>query len=347
MKYILVFCAALALSLTLMRPEPEFYNAQRSARLAQQIDYTLLYGRARAAWVHEELEATKVPKPIHLGQILIANIYSGGREYQEDPESEYNYISAGEYAPDAHKKVWRGMLAKNPQLAYSAIDLFAGSVIESLNRKMLHSRDSILDAYKDLTYKTEQKTRTTSYVPVDRGNGDIDYIYSNTSVTLNEYMHYTEEGVNRVVIDGYNVHTYYNLKAFRDSLAQFKPALFWKRQLQLLNRYQQLTDKLLALDDLTLERLIYTTGKEQTDGFFAASDMHEFMVKNGFLSSFPSELYKNDDYTSYYKEHFPLDLILLTYRSNIDFPEWTYRRFLTEARKVAFKLKPILEKAAR
>jgi hypothetical protein len=142
-----------------------------------------------------------------------------------------------------------------------------------------------------------------------------------------------------------------------NSFNLFTTEKYWKQQKIIICKYESLVDSLLSLDDATLKGFLNSLGKEQ-DGFTLAEESYsgydanppanklkEWLHKKGLIGKIPenSQNYNNPfNDGGWYYEMYPVDLLLLTYRVGIDFPEWNNRRFLEETKKLITKIKELI-----
>jgi hypothetical protein len=317
----------------ILTPDP-LYTSGRIVKLSDLAAERLNYD-----WQTWEGEVRGCPPTLSLGSLLVMNIYTG------EPGPDEDYIIAGMYTPESHKKGWRTMLAKNPQLAYESLKLFGGMFIQRLNRKMLNQRDSLRAEYQEMYDRGEDVSTTWSYYKYYFDpSGELKSEYVSDGFEQTRVVRYTQRGKRETEFMASTVISYVDAQSALDSLNRFTTGLFWKRQLALLNRYDNLAQQLLKQDDRMLSTFFISLGKEQEYGHFRAWELQEFLVKHGFISNFP---YKSEDYSEYYITGFPVDFLLLTYRVNKDYPEWTYRKFLTETRKFIAAVRPYLEAETR
>ena len=138
-------------------------------------------------------------------------------------------------------------------------------------------------------------------------------------------------------------------KAVQDSLQLFTTEKYWERQYEIFSKYEDLTNELLKLDNSTLMIFIDRIGKEQYPCCGkgpAATEVHAWLFFKKLIGKMPYNLYNyNDDpFTEggWYYEKYPVDLLLLCYRMQKDFPQWYPNRFLNEVQKFTIEVKKIL-----
>lgn len=101
-----------------------------------------------------------------------------------------------------------------------------------------------------------------------------------------------------------------------------------------MKNYDKLIDELLKLDELTLDKFITSVSKDpscfysESEKPVEAIELKEWLGKKAFIQ--PEDL-SNTGLTHF--GNFPVDLILLTNRISSNYPKWTNRKFLQEAKK--------------
>jgi hypothetical protein len=129
-------------------------------------------------------------------------------------------------------------------------------------------------------------------------------------------------------------------QAVRDSLNLFNIEDYWKRQIDIFEKYQELVEELLKLDNSLLLMFLERIGKEQypcCGQGQPASEVHAWLFYKKLIGKMPFNYYnyRDDPFTGggWFYEKYPLDLLLLTYRVQKEYPQWHARRFLTEVQK--------------
>ena len=331
MKRILIFSliAPALMSLVTTVSMQHFFSNERAEKLADK----LADRSAQSSWSFSYYNTNLDPTPteMHLGELLLVNIYSG----ESDGE---DWISGGMYTPKAHNK-WKKLLAENPKLAYQAIDLFGRQIIRQINEK--HQKDiaEVISQITPLIGKEQSNSYRIYSREIKKENGEIEKVYLPQGLQITSTTYFMATGKTRTEETENEIKKYVNIQHKIDSLKSFTPKDFWQKELILFERYVSLVDKLLALDDATLDKYLVSAAMENSYRGLQAYELHEFLVKNKFLETYP---HKRTDYFSYDLGHFPLDLILLTYRASREFPAWTPRKFLTEIKSVSNKVKPLM-----
>ena len=196
--------------------------------------------------------------------------------------------TAGSMTAESYKNGFRKTLAKNPELAFKAFDLYGENLIRSLKSdvKMVHNRKKGLPKHtKDCTGLNHKnwKTGNRSIIGCDRN---------------------------------------------RPYMPNFSADRFFKQEKELFNQYQRLIAYLLTLDDQSLEYFISSIGEKSRSESEqqGAYELKQLLIAKG--------LYKWKDQPNpnlYDYRQYPGDLLLLTYRVNLNYPEWTPRKFLEKA----------------
>lgn len=304
-----------------------FFTKERSDKFTEIISERTV----NASWTEYNLNIKPIPRPLHLGELLLVNIYSG----EDDGEG---WIGGGWYTPKAHGK-WKKLLADNPKLAHQAIDLFGRQIIVKINENHNEARKKVIAELTPHIGTEKSSSYRVYYLDIIKEDGTIEKEYFPSGIQILETTYYTAKGQTRIEREGTNINKYINLQHKIDSLSAFAPKQFWSQQLQLFNKYENLIDVLLALDDASLDKYLITAAMENSYRGMQAFELHEFLISKKFITNYPHLM---DDYSQYYLDVFPLDLILLTYRASREFPQWNARRFLTEAKAIAKKVKPLL-----
>jgi hypothetical protein len=134
-----------------------------------------------------------------------------------------------------------------------------------------------------------------------------------------------------------------------ESFKLFKIEKYWENQNIILNKYKSLIDNLLDLDDKTLSKFIKSIGKEQSSccDHPDASQIKAWLFKKQLIEKIPIKYYEPNTASGWnlggwYLAEYPVDLLFLTYRVGIDFPEWENRKFLKETRKIIIKIQELI-----
>jgi len=119
----------------------------------------------------------------------------------------------------------------------------------------------------------------------------------------------------------------------------FTTQKFWISQTTLIRRYHKLIDKLLKLSDQDLNYYVTINGSSNENSLLQNwLEENNLVVINQSYNKHPYNEYAND-YNSY-----PGDLLLLTKRIYEDYPEWTPRKFLIEAKKFSNEVLELIDK---
>jgi len=210
---------------------------------------------------------------LSLGNLLYSNLHTQIKEEQQ----------AGRATPTEYKNGWRKILAKNPKLAYAALNNYGPDVIKAFNQEFLkQTKKNQSDKLPTISVKTALKS-------------------------------------------------------------------YWQNQRQLLDKYQLLTQKLLNLPDSTLNNFVKEIAWEQEWFDFEnerlATKTQSWLLRNSLIEKLPNHNYEYGlrlHEQIWYFGLYPLDLLLLTARISHDYPEWTPRKFLTEALKFSQAAKRIM-----
>jgi hypothetical protein len=121
----------------------------------------------------------------------------------------------------------------------------------------------------------------------------------------------------------------------------FNTTAFWKVQKAHHQKYNRLIDELLLLDDKKLN--FFINSSEMYDDSLS----YDFSVwlhdKKLLDQSYKHLYYPNNPEKPNNCYMYPGDLILLTKRISIDYPEWTPRKFLTECKRFNSKILNTIE----
>jgi hypothetical protein len=206
-------------------------------------------------------------RPIHLYNFLSGNIHI--HSPASDPEDNWEWSKEGIRYPE-YKKIWRDVVAKNPDLLFSAWDVFGEDAILALNSK------------------------------------------------LNYYSKNNIEGYEQYYNNGFNTID------------------FWKVQKAHHQKYNLLIEELLMLEDKKL------------NFFINSSDMEDDALSYDFSLWLNDKKLLDQSYEHIYFPNnpekpnncymYPGDLILLTKRICIDYPQWSPRMFLTECKRFNTKV---------
>lgn len=260
------------------------------------------------------------PKPLCLGEMLYRNIHAQGFE-------------AASYTPAEYKNGWRTQLADNPKLAYVALKLFGPDIIKRYNAGLKKQADSLRkngyekyknlgDINKDLIIKNFRDMQAFNIYPK---NWTTDSAISEASKRLAELK-----------IDSVN---------FKNNLAKFSVKNYWLDQRRVISQYKKLINKLLSLDDKRLYAIIHPILSEQSGRSPMASSTQKWLLDNQLIQKLPKSSYcpyPKEGEQAWYLGQYPVDLLLLTARVYQDYPDWTYRAFLTEANQFTTELEKII-----
>ena len=107
----------------------------------------------------------------------------------------------------------------------------------------------------------------------------------------------------------------------------FTLSKFWKSQIRAIGKYQRLVRKLLSLSDEDLDYYISTNTDDAS-----SYEFNQWLKSNDLL--YVDNMGSNINYqTSNDYGRYPGDLLLLTRRVTMAYPQWTAREFLTEVKK--------------
>jgi len=127
----------------------------------------------------------------------------------------------------------------------------------------------------------------------------------------------------------------------RPYMPNFSSDKFWEQEKELFNKYQSLISYLLTLDDKSLNYFIADIGagsdKHKHAEEQGAYELKELLIAKGLYK------WKNDPNPSLYDyRSYPGDLLTLTYRVNLNYPEWTPRKFLQQALRFSNEVEEVL-----
>lgn len=117
---------------------------------------------------------------------------------------------------------------------------------------------------------------------------------------------------------------------------------YLKNSVESMKLYQNLIDELLKLDDATLNRYIKSISKDpccfysETEQPIEATELRKWLVSKSFI---PTSAEAEMPWVTMY----PTDLILLTNRVSSNYPKWTNRKFLQEAKKFSIHVQKNLK----
>ena len=112
---------------------------------------------------------------------------------------------------------------------------------------------------------------------------------------------------------------------------------FWNANTRSIKQYQILIDKLLELNDKDLNYFITTNDISAAASF----EFNSWLKKKDLLNINNTGSWVEADANQYYC--YPGDLLCLTKRVFERHPQWTPRKFLTEAKKFSNKVLEIIE----
>ena len=116
-------------------------------------------------------------------------------------------------------------------------------------------------------------------------------------------------------------------------LNKFSSQRYWADQSRMIDQYTKLINELLKLSDSQLNRFIESTDSQLWGGS-TATELQTWLYNKRLIGAMPQN-YKwgQDRYMGGWSvSWYPLDLLFLTRRVSRDYPNWTPRRFLTEAK---------------
>jgi len=125
----------------------------------------------------------------------------------------------------------------------------------------------------------------------------------------------------------------------RPYMPNFSSDKFWEQEKELFNKYQSLISYLLTLDDKSLNYFIASIGEKwwSTPEEQGAYELKELLIEKGLYK------WKDDPRPGLHNyESYPGDLLTLTYRVNLNYPEWTPRKFLQQALKFSNEVEKVL-----
>ncbi len=251
------------------------------------------------------------PNPIHLGNLLYANIHTNidKKPYfiTKDRDTIWWGLSkdyAGMYTPKTYKTGWRTALANNPNLAYTALKMYGKIVIKTIKHDIV---------------KAHQKEIS----PDARWN--VCNIISPKSA-IEEWR-----------IDSAKTAT---------KLANFSIDKYWENEKKIIDKYQLLIENLLKLSDPKLNEFINEIGGEQEycdcNNGRTAIKTQKWLLSKELIKKIHSSSYDIYGESPWYLMVYPVDLLLLTYRVSKDYSKWTPRTFLTEVLKFSKEIERFL-----
>lgn len=128
-------------------------------------------------------------------------------------------------------------------------------------------------------------------------------------------------------------------------LNQFSSQKYWIAQREVMDRYEGVIDDLLSLSDEKLNEFVASIAEQLYRGQ-ETSALQAWFVDNGHLTRTPQEYSWGDEpHTGAWNYGtYPVDLLFLTHRVTRDYPDWTARAFLKEAKDFAYTVKTKLPK---
>lgn len=117
-----------------------------------------------------------------------------------------------------------------------------------------------------------------------------------------------------------------------------------KKSVENMKKYDKLISELLKLDDVTLNKYIKSIAKDpscfwsETEKPIEAVQLRKWLGSKSFIT--PEQA--SNQSLPYYG-NFPSDLILLTNRVSSNYPKWTNRKFLQEAKKFSMHVQKNLK----
>lgn len=121
---------------------------------------------------------------------------------------------------------------------------------------------------------------------------------------------------------------------------QFSSDQYWKDQREVMDRYENLIQDLLSLSNEKLNEFVAEIPNQQWSGQ-ETIELQQWFVDNGHLTKVPQEYQWGDPSHegAWMIGTYPVDILLLTHRIGQDYPDWTPRKFLAEAKKFSYTVK--------
>ncbi|MFM7666575.1 MAG: hypothetical protein ACKO7D_00120 [Bacteroidota bacterium] len=229
--------------------------------------------------------------------------YSFDMRLYSTPEIDYSTISLGtllsfnmgiigeefvSFENNTMQNKWRDLIASDPNLAYSAFDLYSTTFVESYKASFEESKNILI------SYYTENPDENS------------------------EELIAKAESLNAA-----------------DEL---------QKSVDNMSNYNKLIDELLKLDDATLNRYMKSVAKDQCCFYsetvkpVEAVELRKWLGSKSFISQEEAS-YPTLPWTG----TFPMDLILLSNRISTNYPKWTNRKFLQEAKKFSLHVQKNLK----
>jgi len=114
---------------------------------------------------------------------------------------------------------------------------------------------------------------------------------------------------------------------------QYSSRKYWADQRKMMDRYDKLINALLKLDDSKLNQFVGDIENQLWAGS-EPSELQNWLYSNQLVGALPqSYKWGEDPYMGGWSySWYPVDLLFLTRRVSRDFPQWTPRKFLMEAK---------------
>ncbi len=250
-------------------------------------------------------------------------------------DNDSTEVRAGYWTPKSYKNGMRRMIAENPQILHTGLSLFGKDAIAELSHKLEQFRDSML--------RTPYRNNTRNGIcltPVEFEKYNSDWWKQFGSIKDSVYAeewrswHTCVQNLSR---DSAVAAAYWQ---------NFTAGQFWKDQRKQIEQYDKLMVALLALPDNQLNAYIAEIGKEQ-DSYNGppATKTASWLLQKKLIDKMPVTTYNSGWMKGeqiWYLGKYPVDLLLFTYRMHRDFPAWTPRKILLEAKKFSDELKPLI-----
>jgi len=116
-------------------------------------------------------------------------------------------------------------------------------------------------------------------------------------------------------------------------LNKFSRSQYWKDQRIIMGRYDRLINALLKLNDAKLNQFVADMDSQLWKGN-ESTELQRWLLNNQLIGAIPQEYKWGDDpyMGGWSLSWYPVDILFLARRVSRDFPQWTPRKFLMEAK---------------
>lgn len=294
-----------------------FYTKEKVKKLANET------ANRSCAWYYQY----KVPRPVNLAELLYSNIHSN--------VDDSNQL-AGQSTPQSYKNGWRLTMVNHPEYLHQGLLLYGKYFMSEYKTSIENHYKELLSTNASWRFPppwTEDTTEDSVYVVI--------HIETTTSLGTNHIPRSmaTEEEKQLSVrqkkerFQAHLVRWHEDSVRFAKELSTFSLANYWKEQKAIFSNYRVLVKKLLLLPSDTLNSYIKLAGDEFN--YEGMMPLLKWLQKEKFIPIIPKSYSDDATWNTWHCWYFPDDLLLLTFRVNRDYPQWSPKKFLMEVDKIS------------